>query len=118
MNMTMLTELCLERYMKKVIGRTEIEDGLKRLDKLTQEEALMAATQNLKVTHTVAGTVEAIDNKVDDVDDRVANVSDQVAGIDDRVAGVGDQVAGVHDRVQQMTDQAKRMPPSNLSAHL
>ena len=128
----MLTELCLERYMKKVIGRTEIEDGLKRLDKLTQEEARMAAAQNLKVTHTVAGTVEAIDNKVDDVDDRVANVSDQVAGIDDRVAGVSDQVAGVDDRVagvsdqlagvddrvQQMADQVKRMPSPDLNADL
>jgi hypothetical protein len=95
MNMAMLTERCSERYMKKLIGRTEIEDGLKRLDKLTQEEARMAAAQNLKVTHTVAGTVVAIDNKVDDVDDRVA---------------------GVDDRVQQMADQIKRMPSLNLSA--
>ena len=90
--------------MKKLIGRTEIEDGLKRLDKLTQEEARMAAAQNLKVTHTVAETVVAIDIRVDDVDDRVAGVSDQVASVD--------------DRVQQMADQAKRMPSPNLSAHL
>ena len=128
----MLTERCLEKYMKKLIGRTEIEDGLKRLDKLTQEEARMAAAQNLKVTHAVAETVVAIDNKVDEVDDRVANaseqltsiddrvagVSDLVAGVDDRVAGVSDQVAGVDDRVQQMADQAKRMPSPNLSADL
>ena len=44
-NMKMLTEGCLVKYMKKLIGRTEIEDGLKRLDKLTQEEAWMAAAQ-------------------------------------------------------------------------
>jgi hypothetical protein len=92
----------------------------------------MAAAQNLKVTHAVAETVVAIDNKVDEVDDRVANaneqltsiddrvagVSDQVAGVDDRVAGVSDQVAGVDDRVQQMADQIKRMPFLNLSADL
>jgi archaellum component FlaC len=146
MNMMMLTERCSEKYMKKLIGRTEIEDGLKRLDKLTQEEARMAAAQNLKVTHMVAETVVAIDNRVDDVDGRVAgvsdqvagvddrvanvsdqvagvegqvaNVSDQVAGIDDRVAGVSDQVAGVDDRVQQMADEVKRMPSLNLSADL
>ena len=109
MNMTMLTEQCLGRYLKQLIGRTEIEDGLKRLDKLTQEEARMAAAQNLKVTHAVAETVVSIDNRVDDVDDRVAGVSDQVAGIDDRVAGVD-------DRVQQMADQAKRMSSPNVSA--
>ena len=30
-----------------------MEDALKRLDKLTQEEARMAVAQNLKATHTV-----------------------------------------------------------------
>ena len=104
MNMTMLTEQCLERYIKQLIGRTEIEDGLKRLDKLTQEEARMAAAQNLKVTHAVAETVVSIDNRVDDLDDRVAGVSDQLAGVD--------------DRVQQMADQVKRMPSPDLNADL
>ena len=46
-----------------------MEDALKRLDKLTQEEARMAVAQILKVTHTVdeglrgvADTVVTIDN--------------------------------------------------------
>jgi len=88
-----------------------MEDGLKRLDKLTQEEARMAAAQNLKATHAVdervkgvADTVEAIDNKVADVDDRVAGVSSQVAGVSDQVAGVDDQVAGVIDQVAGVDD--------------
>src|SRR6266576_3221003 len=90
--MTSLTERRSEKYAKKLIGRTEMEDALKRLDKLTQEEARMAAAQNLKVTHTVdervkgvVDTVEAIDNKVADVDDRVASVKAKVVTIDDRV---------------------------------
>jgi hypothetical protein len=51
-----------------------MEDALKRLDKLTQEEARMASAQNLKITHTVdervrgvVDTVVAIDNKVTQV---------------------------------------------------
>ena len=44
-NIRMLTEGCSEKYMKKLIGRTEIEDGLRRLDKLTQEEARMAIAE-------------------------------------------------------------------------
>jgi len=90
--MTSLTERRSEKYAKKLIGRTEMENALKRLDKLTQEEARMAAAQNLKVTHTVdervkgvVDTVEAIDNKVADVDDRVASVKAKVVTIDDRV---------------------------------
>ncbi|KAF8494602.1 hypothetical protein F5888DRAFT_630632 [Russula emetica] len=78
----------IKKFVKKLMGRTEMEDALKRLDKLTQEEARMAAAQNLKATHIVdervkgvVDTVEAIDNKVADVDDRVADVSEQVAGV-------------------------------------
>jgi hypothetical protein len=106
-NMTMLAERYLEKYVKKLIGGAEIDDALKRLDKLTQEEARMAATQNLKVVHTVdervkgvTDTVVAIDNRVAGIDDRVASVNDQVAGVDGRVANVSDRVVTVDDRVK------------------
>jgi archaellum component FlaC len=111
----MLTERCSEKYVKKLIGRTDIEDALKRLDKLTQEESRMAAAENLKVTHAVdervkgvADTAAAIDNRVADVDERVAGVGDQVAGVGDQVAGVDERVAGVVDRVAGVDDQVQR----------
>jgi phenylalanyl-tRNA synthetase alpha subunit len=56
---------CTEKYLKKLMGRTEIEDALKRLDKLTQEESQMAAAQILKVTHTVDSRVQQTANDVD-----------------------------------------------------
>jgi hypothetical protein len=56
----MLTERCSEKYLKKLLGKTKIEDALKRLDKLTQEEARMAAAQNLKVAHTVDDRVRGV----------------------------------------------------------
>jgi hypothetical protein len=97
-----LTEECPEKYVKKLIGRTEIEDALKRLDKLTQEEARMAAAQNLKATHAVdervkgvADTVEAIDSRVAGVDNRVASVNDRAVIIDDRVRVVDNKVMEV-----------------------
>ena len=77
-----------EKYLKKLIGRAEIEDALKRLDKLTQEEVRMATAQILKVTHTV--------------DENVRGVRDEVLGVDSRVAGVGDNV-----------NQVKRMSSPN-----
>ena len=54
------TNLGSEKFLKKLVGRKDIEDALKRLDRLTQEEALMAAAQILNLAHT-------IDNKVTDV---------------------------------------------------
>ena len=79
-----------------------MEDALKRLDKLTQEEARMASAENLKITHTVdervrgvVDTVITIDNRVASVDDRVASVSDRVVTVDDRVKMVDNKVTQV-----------------------
>ncbi|KAF8256553.1 hypothetical protein EI94DRAFT_1822061 [Lactarius quietus] len=41
----------MRRVERKLIGKKEMEDALKRLDKLTQEEARMAAAETLKLTH-------------------------------------------------------------------
>ena len=86
-----------------------MEDALKRLDKLTQEEARMAVAENLKATHTVdervrgvANTVVAIDNRVAGVDDRVASVDDRAKCIDARVTGVDDRVKVVDDKVAEV----------------
>jgi archaellum component FlaC len=103
----MFTERCVEKYLKKLIGRTEIEDALKKLDKLTQEEARMAAAANLKVTHAVDKRVEGVADTVAVIDNKVAGVDDRVAGVDDRVAGVDDRVAGVNDRVVTVDDRVK-----------
>jgi hypothetical protein len=54
--------------VKKLVGRTDIEDAMKKLDTLTQEEALMASAEALKV-------VRSVDNKMDTVIDGVQRVS-------------------------------------------
>ena len=64
--------------MKKLLGKTEIEDALRRLDKLTQEEVRMAATQLLKITHGIDDVVKGVDDKVKDVSDTVKLVLDDV----------------------------------------
>jgi len=46
-----LTEIRLEKYLKKLLGRNDVEDALKRLDKLTQEEARTTTAEVLKVSH-------------------------------------------------------------------
>jgi hypothetical protein len=48
-----VTNLCSEKLLKKLIGKKEMDDALKRLDKLTQDEARMAAAEILKLTHIV-----------------------------------------------------------------
>jgi hypothetical protein len=74
MSVSPVTELCSETYVKRLIGKTDLEDALKKLDKLTQEEARMTIAENLRATH-------AVDERVLSVDDRVANVNDKVAEV-------------------------------------
>ena len=79
-----------------------MEDALKKLDKLTQEEVCMAIAENLKATHIVDDRVRGVDNRVAGMDDRVAGVDVRVAGVDDRVAGVDDRVASIDDKVAEI----------------
>ncbi len=46
--------------MKKLLGRNDIEDALKRLDTLTMEEARMAIAETLNVTHKVDDKVAVL----------------------------------------------------------
>jgi len=87
----------VERFSENVllVGDNDIEDGLKRLDRLTQEVARIASAQLLKITN-------AIDSEVGEIADSVSVVDDRVAGVDDRVAGVDDRVACVNDRVEDV----------------
>jgi hypothetical protein len=43
-----LAKQCSEKYGKRLIGKTDLEDALNRLDKLTQEEARMATAEVLR----------------------------------------------------------------------
>jgi hypothetical protein len=55
-----LTDHESEKYLKKLIGKNDIEDALLRLDQLTAEEARMATVEVLKVTHRVDDNVKVL----------------------------------------------------------
>jgi hypothetical protein len=67
--------------LRKLVGNTEIEDSLQRLDKLTQEEARMASAELLKVTNGIDGNVQDI-GRVQYVDDRIQGVNDKLEQVD------------------------------------
>ena len=90
-----LTEMLLEKFGKRLIGRTDMEDALKRLDMLTQEEARMATAEVLRTAHAI--------------DERVRGVNEQVLAVGDRVASVHDKVAEVINGAQVISSQAWEM---------
>ncbi len=101
-------------FFKKLVGNTEIEDGVQRLDKLTQEEARMASAELLKVTHGVGDRVKDVEGKVEGVHGDVQGVGNKVQNVDERVQDiqvdvqdVGNKVHGVDNRVQHIGNDVK-----------
>lgn len=68
-----------------VIGRTDLEDGLTKLDKLTNEEVVMACAQLLKVTHNMDKKFTRVIDDMGRVDKTMQVVSGEVRVAKDAV---------------------------------
>ncbi len=95
-----------EKYLKRLVGRRDIEDALQRLDKLTQEEARMATAEVLRLTQNVGDKVKGIGDQVKGVDGRVQGVDHKMRAVDDRMKEVDDRVRVVNDNVKLIVDGA------------
>jgi hypothetical protein len=87
------------------MGNREIEDSLEKLDKLTQEEALMASAEQLKMTHSVDGKVMGVDNRVRGVEGQVEGVRGDVQDVRVDVQDVGDRVQGIDSNIRAVDDK-------------
>ena len=66
----------IEKFLRKLAGMVDLEDALKKLDRLTQEEARMANAEVLRLAHSIRDGVEIVDGKVEEVGDKVQVVID------------------------------------------
>jgi hypothetical protein len=89
--------------VKKLVGKTDIEDALSRLDRLTQDEVGMAAAQGLSATHKVDDKVKGVEGKLQGVDDKVQGVGDRVRDVDNKIDLVIDGVQLVLNQPSQVT---------------
>ena len=104
--------------MKVLIGNTDIEDALQRLDNLTEEEDRMASAEILRTTHTlgeglqdvgrgvedIVGEMQRVHDRFDSVHGRVQDVRDSVQDIDIGLRGVGHGVQDIGHNVQSVRD--------------
>jgi hypothetical protein len=56
----MIADNSAEKFAKKLLGETEIESVLRRLDRLTQEEARMTGVQTLQVVHGLVNNMKVV----------------------------------------------------------
>lgn len=69
---TFLADYGIEKLMKKVVGKTEVEDALQKLDLLTKEENLtMMMARNLEDTHHFDDEATIFKESFQDVHDSV-----------------------------------------------
>jgi len=55
-----VTQRAAEKFTKKLLGESEIETVLERLDRLTQDEARMTVAQTLGVVHGLVGNMKVV----------------------------------------------------------
>ena len=96
-----------EKFFRKLAGMADLEDALKRLDRLTLEEARMANAEVLRITQSIRDGVKVVDCKVEEVSDKVEGVGDKVEEVGDKVEDVGDKVEDVGDKVEDVGDKVK-----------
>jgi hypothetical protein len=58
--MPSITQCAIEKFTKKLLGESEIETVLQRLDRLTQDEARMTVAQTLGVVHGLVANVKTV----------------------------------------------------------
>ena len=73
-------------FLKRLAGRTDIEDALLRLEEVTLEEARMAAAESLKAIHGVGSSVQ----------DMLKAMEDRMRGMEGMLEG---RLKGIDDRV-------------------
>ncbi|KAF8469866.1 hypothetical protein DFH94DRAFT_847734 [Russula ochroleuca] len=84
-------------FLKKLVGRTDMENALQRLESMTLEETRMTSAETLKAVH-------GVDNKVGDVEGMLQSVTDMMQGVDDRVKEIGDKVINSVEKTGRQTE--------------
>ena len=96
-------------FLKKLAGKTDIEDALQRLENVTLEESRMTGAEALRAIHDVSNKVGDNTDKMRDalqvVHDKVGGVEGMLQGVTEMLQGVSDKVQGVDDREKDISDE-------------
>ncbi|KAH9173160.1 hypothetical protein EDB89DRAFT_2095303, partial [Lactarius sanguifluus] len=96
-----------KKYLKRAVGITKLDDGLKKLDKMTNDEARMANAELLRIAHNIDERVEGVDKKVQGIGTQVKDVDENVQGVKNDVRDVDENVKMVKEQMQNAIDDGK-----------
>ena len=98
-----------EKFLKRLIGKTEVEDGLQRLDMLTKEENLMAAACTLQVTGEIRHDVDVIKDDTREIKDDTRDIKSDTRDIKDDTRDIKlikDDACDIKDYTRDIKDDA------------
>ena len=98
-----------EKFMKRLIGKTEVEDGLQRLDMLTKEENLMTAACTLQVTGEICNDVDVIKDDTRDIKDDTHDIKDDTRKIKEDTRGIKDNTCDIKDDTRNIREDARNI---------
>ena len=78
--------------MKRLIGKTEVEDGLEKLDMLTKEENLMTAARILGITSNIHHDAKEIKDDTRDIKDDTRDIKDDTRDIKEDTRNISDNL--------------------------
>ena len=102
-----LVDYRAEKFMKRLVGKTEVEDGLQRLDMLTKEENLMAAACTLKVAGVIRRDVDVIRDYAREIKEDTHDIEEDTRDIKNDTRDIKDDTRNINDNLEIN----KRGPP-------
>ena len=88
-----------EKFSKRLFGINRLNDAFQQLDKLTQEEVLMAEAETLEISARIDKNVTDMVANVSVIDEGVNNVHVIVTGVNDKVESAHAETQAVHRQV-------------------
>jgi hypothetical protein len=77
----LLIDCTSEKFAKKLIGRTDVEDAFKRIDSLTKDENMMGVAKTLEVAFDINSNVEGLQALVGSAHADVQAMSENLGAI-------------------------------------
>jgi hypothetical protein len=88
-----------EKFMKRLVGKAEVENALQRLEMLTKEENVMTAARTFEAAHHINVNVKATQELTHNIDNNMMEVKGLTYNVRADVDVIKEGTRRVHDNV-------------------
>ena len=95
-----LADRSAEKFMKRLIGKTGVEDGLQELDTLTKEENLMTAARTLGITSDIHHDTKVIKDDTRVIKDDTHSIKEDTQYIKENTRDIKEDTRNISDNLE------------------